>query len=106
MENKDCIKCKQEINPLRLKALPNTLTCVNCSTTGARVAVPMTFGEKDHTWNEVVFMEATDFESFQKKKTVPLDKLEDEEEEEVVEEDEDDMSVWDATLLDGLEDEE
>jgi hypothetical protein len=106
MENKDCIKCKQEINPLRLKALPNTLTCVNCSTTGARVAVPMTFGEKDHTWNEVVFMEPTDFELFQKKKTVPLDKLEDEEEEEVVEEDEDDMSIWDATLLDGLEDEE
>ena len=105
MESKDCIKCKQEINPLRLKALPNTLTCVNCSTTGARVAVPMTFGEKDHTWNEVVFMEATDFESLQKKKTVPLDKLEDEEEE-VVEEEEDDMSIWDATLLDGLEDEE
>jgi hypothetical protein len=51
-------------------------------------------------------MEPTDFESLQKKKTIPLDKLEDEEEEEVIEDDEDDMSIWDITLLDGLEDEE
>ncbi len=28
-----CIKCSEEINPLRIKALPNTKTCVNCSTT-------------------------------------------------------------------------
>ena len=27
-----CIKCSKEINPLRLKALPETKTCVNCST--------------------------------------------------------------------------
>ena len=29
----NCIKCSKEINPLRLKALPETKTCVNCSTT-------------------------------------------------------------------------
>jgi len=28
----NCIKCSKEINPLRLKALPETKTCVNCST--------------------------------------------------------------------------
>ena len=28
-----CIKCNIEINPLRLKALPETKTCVNCSST-------------------------------------------------------------------------
>ena len=27
-----CVKCKEVINPLRIKALPNTKTCVSCST--------------------------------------------------------------------------
>jgi hypothetical protein len=27
----ECLKCQKEINPLRIKALPNTKTCVNCS---------------------------------------------------------------------------
>jgi len=44
MENKNCIKCKQEINPLRLKALPGTKTCVECSTTGAKRGVSMMYG--------------------------------------------------------------
>jgi hypothetical protein len=30
--SKKCSKCNEEINPLRLKALPNTVTCVSCST--------------------------------------------------------------------------
>lgn len=105
MNSKNCIKCKQEINPLRVKALPNTLTCVDCSTTGAKIAVPMTFGEKDHTWNEVVFVENTEYNTFKDQKTVALDKLDDEYEEVKEEEDDDDISVWDGTLLDGLEDE-
>ena len=105
MNSKNCIKCKQEINPLRVKALPNTLTCVDCSTIGAKIAVPMTFGEKDHTWNEVVFMETTEYNTFKDQKTVALDRLDDEYEEVKEEEDDDDISVWDGTLLDGLEDE-
>ena len=28
----NCIKCQKEINPLRIKALPATKTCVKCST--------------------------------------------------------------------------
>jgi hypothetical protein len=52
-----CIHCKEEINPLRLKALPGTKTCVECSTTGAKRGVIVTLGEKDHTCNEVVFLE-------------------------------------------------
>ena len=28
-----CIKCTKEINPLRVKALPDTKVCVNCSDT-------------------------------------------------------------------------
>ena len=30
-----CNKCTEEINPLRIKALPGTKTCVKCSTTSA-----------------------------------------------------------------------
>ena len=52
-----CIHCQEEINPLRLKALPGTKTCVECSTTGAKRGVIVTLGEKDHTCNEVVFLE-------------------------------------------------
>ena len=29
----NCRKCNSEINPLRLKALPETKVCVNCSDT-------------------------------------------------------------------------
>ena len=44
MESRICIKCKKPINPLRLKALPGTKVCVNCSTTGAKSGVPVMFG--------------------------------------------------------------
>ena len=49
----NCIHCKQEINPLRLKALPNTKTCVNCSTASPKKGITQMFGEKDHTWNDI-----------------------------------------------------
>ena len=52
-----CIHCQEEINPLRLKALPSTKTCVGCSTTGAKRGVIVTLGEKDHTCNEIMFLE-------------------------------------------------
>ncbi len=97
MENKLCIYCKQEINPLRLKALPNVKTCVDCSTTGAKRGMPMMFGEKDDTWTDMVIMEPEDldrYESVKKQKS----RFDDEEEEE------DNFDDWDNTLLDGLED--
>jgi hypothetical protein len=52
-----CIYCQDEINPLRLKALPSAKTCVKCSTTGAKRGVIVTLGEKDHTCNEIMFLE-------------------------------------------------
>jgi hypothetical protein len=60
----NCIYCKQEINPLRIKALPNTKTCVDCSTTGAKKGVTSIFGEKDHTWNDIVFLEDIQYEKY------------------------------------------
>ena len=104
MDSRICIKCKQEINPLRIKALPTARTCVECSTTGAKKGVPMMFGEKDHTWTDMIIMEPEEFDRFeklnnQKVKFDTLDKTEMNSDE-----DDDDFSEWDNTLLDGLED--
>ena len=78
----DCIHCKQEINPLRLKALPTTRTCVECSTTGPKRGVVATFGEKDHTWNDVVFLEDDQYDKYlRSQKKSSFDKIEDSEKE-------------------------
>tara|TARA_R110000822_G_scaffold306316_1_gene432498 strand:+ start:137 stop:379 length:243 start_codon:yes stop_codon:yes gene_type:complete len=80
MENDKCIKCKEAINPLRLKALPGTSTCVECSTIGAKRGVPVMFGSKDHTWTDLVVMEENEYEVFkerEKNKDQGFDKLED-----------------------------
>ena len=102
MESRLCIKCKEEINPLRIKALPTAKTCVECSTTGAKRGVSMMFGEKDHTWNDMVIMEPEEFDQFEKLNNQQstfevLDKSE-------MNSDDDDLSDWDTTLMDGLED--
>ena len=60
----NCIHCKEDINPLRLKALPGTRTCVNCSTTGAKKGIIVTLGEKDHTCNEVMFLEDDQYSKY------------------------------------------
>ena len=73
----NCIHCREEINPLRLKALPGTRTCVNCSTTGAKKGVIVTLGEKDHTCNEVMFLEDDQYEKYLKsQKTAKFDRIE------------------------------
>jgi hypothetical protein len=103
MENRICIKCRETINPLRIKALPTAKTCVECSTTGAKRGVPMMFGEKDHTWTDMVIMEADEFDKFEKasKQKATFDTLD---KTEMNTDGDEDMSVWDNTLLDGLED--
>jgi RNA polymerase-binding transcription factor DksA len=45
-----CIKCAR-----RLKALPGTKTCVNCSGARMKGAVTLMKGEGDHTWIETIF---------------------------------------------------
>ena len=61
-----CIKCNFEINPLRVKALPNTKVCVDCSSTGAYKAVTTTNGEGDHTWNGLEIMTPEQYNNYQK----------------------------------------
>ena len=80
MENEICVKCKEPIHPMRLKALPGTKTCVGCSTVGAKSGVPVMFGSKDNTWTDLVIMEEDEFKSFkksQKNKNKGFDKLDD-----------------------------
>ena len=67
MKSKDCVRCKKPINPLRLKALPGTNTCVECSTVGAKRGVPVTFGSKDHTWTDLVVMEEKEYQEYKKR---------------------------------------
>ena len=102
-EERKCVKCKEAINPLRLKALPTAKTCVECSTTGAKRGVPMMYGEKDHTWTDMVIMEPEEFDRFEKlnKQKVSFDTLD---KTEMNSDGDDDFSDWDNTLLDGLED--
>lgn len=101
MESRMCIKCKEEINPLRVKALPNTKTCVDCSTVGAKKGMSMVYGEKDHTWNDMVILEANEadrMERIKQPKNISFDKVE------LNDDADDDMKLWDNTLLDGLDD--
>jgi hypothetical protein len=103
IEERKCIKCKEIINPLRLKALPTAKTCVECSTTGAKRGMPVMFGDKDNTWVDVVLMEPDEFERLEKANREPIsfDILE---ESEMNDDGDDNASEWDNTLLDGLED--
>jgi len=49
-----CIKCSKEINPLRLKALPETKTCVNCSTTARWYVRNVISGKTTYAETEVI----------------------------------------------------
>ena len=65
---KYCIGCGEQIHPKRVEILPNTKTCVGCSTTGAKRGVPVMHGnvEKDDTWVDMVFMEADEYEAYER----------------------------------------
>jgi hypothetical protein len=79
-----CISCGVLIHPKRIEILPNTKTCVNCSTTGTKRGIPVMHGdvEKDDTWVDMVFMEPEEFEVYNKiknsKEVDPIDDQEDE----------------------------
>ena len=56
----ECINCKNEINPLRIKALPSAKTCVDCSDAKPKKAVTRLYGERNDTWNDIEFVEEVD----------------------------------------------
>ena len=61
---KKCLACGEEIHPKRLEILPNSTTCVSCSTTGKKAGVTIIVGEGDHTYNDIVIMEPEEFEQY------------------------------------------
>ena len=49
-----CVKCTKEINPLRIKALPQTRVCVNCSTTKAWYVRNIIAGKTEYSETEII----------------------------------------------------
>ena len=50
----NCCKCHNEINTLRLKALPETKTCVNCSDTSRWYVRNVISGKTTYCETEVI----------------------------------------------------
>jgi hypothetical protein len=48
----------------RLKAIPGTKTCVNCSGARMKGVVTMMKGEGDHTWIETIHLDADDYDRY------------------------------------------
>ena len=63
--SKKCVKCGDEIHPMRVKILPNTKVCVECSNTGAYRAITTVNGEGDHTWNDIQLMTPEQYARYQ-----------------------------------------
>ena len=51
---RSCCKCGNEINPLRVKALPETKVCVNCSTTKAWYVRNIISGKTEYAETEII----------------------------------------------------
>ena len=51
---RNCLKCGKEINPLRVKALPDTKVCVNCSTTKAWYVRNIISGKTEYAETEII----------------------------------------------------
>jgi hypothetical protein len=109
---KYCKKCGDEIHPKRVEILPTATTCVKCSDTKAKRSITVQLGEGDHTYNELIIMDADEYQKLEPYinprtvSTPSLDKIEEIEENTPTpeEKNDNDTSVWDGTLLDGLDD--
>lgn len=64
----ECIKCKGAIPEGRLKALPGATTCVSCSSSKMKRSITVTKGEGEDTYNDIVIMEADQYNEFFGKK--------------------------------------
>ena len=49
-----CTKCHEDIQPGRLKALPNAKTCVKCSTTSAWYVRNVVAGKTEYMETEII----------------------------------------------------
>ena len=103
--SRHCKVCDVAIDPRRIAILPDTQTCTQHSTAEKKVAMVVQMGEGDHTWTETYAVDREVYDKIQEteknwrkqSKAAPTPKKKHVEEEE-------DMSDWDDTLLDGLDD--
>jgi RNA polymerase-binding transcription factor DksA len=51
-----------EIPEGRIKALPGTTTCVNCSSSKMKRSITVTKGEGEDTYNDIIIFEADEYE--------------------------------------------
>ena len=70
LSKQKCVRCEDLIPELRLKALPGTKTCVNCSDVKTKKPVTVQLGEGDHTYNELVILEDEQFTKYMGQKSV------------------------------------
>ena len=61
----DCVKCGNKIPTKRLDILPETKTCVNCSTESAKRGMPVMKGRGDHTWVDLEIMTQEQYEQIE-----------------------------------------
>lgn len=73
--SKLCIKCDAEIPSQRIKMLPNTKVCVQCSSSSPHTGVVVTYGEGDHTWTEIVVMDEEQQSQYDKLYVQPKAKI-------------------------------
>jgi hypothetical protein len=105
--SRQCTTCGIEIDPRRIAILPHTQTCTQHSTAEKKVAVTVQMGEGDHTWIETYAVDRADYdkmvelETGKKSKPDPIPTVFDS-----VDFDGEDITVWDETLLDGLDDDD
>lgn len=59
-----CIMCGAVIHPGRLKALPGTKVCIDCSTAGKKKAVTIVGGEGEDTFNDIVIMDDKNYQEY------------------------------------------
>lgn len=71
-------KCGIQIPPARLKILPNTHMCVNCSDAKPKKPVIVQRGEGDHTYTETIILDHDDYVKYTeeehkfRKRTMPV----------------------------------
>lgn len=91
---KFCTKCGIDIPYQRIKALPDTKVCVQCSNVSPHVGMITSYGEGDHSWVDLVIMDEEQLEDYKRlyinptKKNAEIKEIESSEDEE--EEDKDD----------------
>lgn len=61
MNKRFCKVCGEEINPLRVKALPTAVTCVEHSNAGRKKGRILSLGEGDHNYNEIEILDEEDY---------------------------------------------